>query len=191
MQINPFHNWSTKTAVLVGLSLTVLVGTVAALDATNKVDLPFFKDKPTAQPSNGEPTVNYAPPTETEKKETEDHKKELVENMDKSTPAAGQKLAVTPVITSWYSNVAASVVEVSGYAPGVVETDGNCQIKLTKDNVTRTSSGSATANAQNMSCGTVTIPFSQLSKGSWNISLRYSSSTAEGNSNQEVRVDIP
>lgn len=176
------------------LAIAVIAGSLIILDAFNVVDLPFFKDKIKVQEStNTNNGINYGPPTEEEKKETEAFKESQGSGNDSPsiTPSVpGQIKTVTPVITSWGQNPQTKDVEVSGFVPGVIENGGSCTVTLEKDGQKVTKSATGTANAQNVSCGLITIPFSEISAGTWNILLSYSSSTASGSSSQNVSLEV-
>lgn len=103
------------------------------------------------------------------------------------TDAAG-RAAVSPVIT--YADVSGGVLEAAGFVPSVIEDGGTCTLVATGPAGSREASVSGTANAQNTSCGRMTIPEDQLTPGSWSVTLRYASPRAEGTS-APVTVTVP
>ena len=133
-------------------------------------------------PTNGNPKVatkpyvNLSPPTAQDKQDTQNHKQELTQSNQPTTPTNSDgKKAVTPVVTS------SSVNFINGYVAGVFEDGGICTYKITNDStgqvINQTSQGFE--NASYTSCTPV---HPNLSSGSWSVVLSYSSSTAEGSS---------
>lgn len=187
-----FKNTSKRSSspslrrILAGLGVVLLVaGVLALLDARSVIDLPFFKDKKAVSPTNG---VNYGPPTEEEKAETEQFKDSLGGTAPTTTPTpAGQKNPVTTVLTSWGPK--GQSIEARG-SVSVVESGGTCTLTATKGSQSASQSIAATPNAQNVSCGLITIPSSSLTPGSWSITLSYSSTASEGIS-QAQTVEVP
>lgn len=130
--------------------------------------------------------INYGPPTEEELQETEANKEGLVNNEStpspSSSPALGQKKSVTVEITAWGQNASNQSVEVSGYVSGIIEDGGTCTATMEMGTQKVTSARTATINAQNTSCGFITVDRSKLTPGNWKVTLSYSSSGAEGSS---------
>ncbi|HEX5798189.1 MAG TPA: hypothetical protein VFX79_02435 [Candidatus Saccharimonadales bacterium] len=167
----------TKIIILSIVALALLGGGVAAY-YYRYVD----KDKAETADTTHNDNINYSPPTEQEKKETEEHKKSLAEDKAPTNNPTGNspstKKSVTPVIVSY--GQASGNVEVSARVPGVIESNGTCKLTLTKGSDSVSQSKKATPNASDTSCGFISIPRSKLSSGSWSAKVSYSSSKAEG-----------
>lgn len=183
----------TKRLFLVACMALIIVGGLVILDVANKIDLPGFPDKKLSQSSNSNNNINYGPPTEQEKKETENFKNNK-DPSDKSTAPPAQtstgKVAVTPIISSWGQNPQTGAVEVSGFVPGIFEDGGQCTAKLSNNSKVVEQSLQAVKSAQNVSCSLITIPKDKLGTGKWSINLTYSSTQAEGSSNQSIDIEI-
>ncbi|MFB9956392.1 hypothetical protein [Cellulomonas denverensis] len=108
-----------------------------------------------------------------------------------STPAApGGGTATVDVVTTYYGwNTTSAAVEVGAYA-ATVESDGVCTLTLTGPGGTVTAQGSALADASSTSCGELSVPGTQLSSGSWQAVVGYSSPRSRGTS-AAVTVEVP
>lgn len=179
-----------KKLVILGLVILIgFVGILWGLDKVSVINLPFLSNNgTTTDTTNG---INYGPPTEEEKQETEDFKNKQGDSTSTppTTPPAGQKKSVTPTISSWGYNKLNGNVEVSGYVPGIIEDGGTCTLTLEKASQKETESKASTADAQNTSCGLITVAGNRLSNGSWKATLTYGSDTANGSS-QAVTVEV-
>lgn len=132
--------------------------------------------------------INYGPPTQAEKKDSEDNKKTIDERENQSTNASSSKFkAVTPVIASYGQTNTA--VEVSARVPGVLEESGTCTLTLAKGSVKVVGSRTASPNVSEMSCGFISIARSKLSAGNWSATVSYSSSKARGTSSP-VNIEV-
>lgn len=185
MKINPQRKTSRKTVAAISIAvLLVLALGGYYLWASGKLGNSNVK--------NG---VDYSPATETDKELNDDIKKSLptekeTEEADSSEPDTA-KTPVMPVISAWgQPGGTGTDLQVNGYVPEVIESDGTCTITLTKDGNTATVSKASLQNAQNTSCGQLIIPYAQLSTGTWQAVLSYSSSASAGSSTKtqiEVR----
>lgn len=174
---------ASKRLFIAAALLAAVVGVLLGLDRAGVVNLPFLSDNEASAPASN-PTqegINYAPPTEEEKKAGDQVKDG--QNQPTTPPATpGQKKSVTPVITSWGYNAITQQAEVSGYVGGIIENGGTCTLTLEKSGQKVTESKAAIADAQTTSCGLITVARNRLSPGNWTATLSYSSDNAEGTS---------
>ena len=91
-------------------------------------------------------------------------------------------------VVEW--NATSSAVEAGGYVSGVLEMEGRCTLTLTARGTTRTATSAAEPDATTMSCGSLSVPGSDLSPGTWTAVLTYESGTARGGS-APFEVDVP
>ncbi|OGL30394.1 hypothetical protein A3F37_00770 [Candidatus Saccharibacteria bacterium RIFCSPHIGHO2_12_FULL_41_12] len=180
----------TKLILIPTSLLLITVGTLLVLEKIDVIDLPFV-GKTAPPPVQG--GINYGPPTEQEKKETEQFKeKQAAENRNstitESTP--GQIKPVTPIISSWGQNPQTKDVRVVGFVPGIYEAGGICTFTMQNNAKKVTKTTTASKDAQTTSCGAVTFPYGELSAGTWNITLNYSSASSTGNSTQSVSLGV-
>ena len=104
---------------------------------------------------------------------------------DEPVVVTGAEVPVTVTFYGW--NPDAQVVEVGGYVTGVVEDGGVCTLTLTKGGRTVTGSTNALPDASTTACGAVTVPGDQVSAGTWQAVLSYSSA---GHSGTAEAVDV-
>lgn len=129
--------------------------------------------------------INYGPPTQTEKQDAENHKKQIDQQeaaAQKSSDSSYKK--VTPVIIS--SGQVGDYVKVSARVPGVIENSGTCTLTMTMDGTRVSQSKEAAPNVSEMSCGFISIARSKLSSGNWSATVSYSSTKASGSSEAVV-----
>ncbi len=177
-----------KRLGLIAVTLFLFAAILAVLDVAGVVKLPFIHKAPQKTSSNG--TINYGPPTEQEKKETEEFKDRQGTNSGTTSPSTpGQKKSVVPVITSWGQDPTTKIVDASGYVAGIYEAGGNCTLTLEKSGQKITESKEAIKDAQTVSCGVIKIDSGRLSAGIWSATLTYSSSTSQGTS-QAVNIEV-
>jgi hypothetical protein len=153
-------------AIVVGL--LVLAGAYLFL---RKDDPPYVQDG-----------INFAPPTEQEKQEAEEHKKEVEKQIEiENQPQPGGKKAVTPAIS--YAGQYGDVIEVSSFVPGIFEDGGTCTVKLTQGSSVITRDVTGVKDATTTRCPVASVPRSELpSGGTWQATVTYSSNSAEGTS---------
>jgi hypothetical protein len=86
-------------------------------------------------------------------------------------------------------NATANAVQVSGYV-AVVENDGRCRVNLSKGGSTVTAESTAYPDAGTTSCGWISVPAAQLSAGTWQAAVTYTSSTTHASSSP-VTIEVP
>lgn len=127
-------------------------------------------------------TVNLQPPTKEDLQRADANKESVSNRIDQENKAnqqpAQSNQAVSPVIT--FAEQYDSNIELGGYV-NVFEDGGTCTATFTKgvNRVTRTND--AIKNVNSVNCPTFSIPVSEFAeKGSWTVTLTYSSPTASG-----------
>lgn len=109
-----------------------------------------------------------------------------------TTQSSTGKIQVTPVISYLdYSDSSKQELEVDAWVPGINEISGQCVLVATSGPHTITKQNPATSNVQSMSCKNFLIDKSEFAAayGSWQFTVRYSSSKAEGSSiSREFKV---
>ena len=162
-----------KKLLVTGVTLVFLFGGLGVwyLQSQNN-------DSPAPTP-NGQQTINYAPATESEKKENQSNKDRIVEEQQNQTSDPtnpSQKKTVSPTITN------ASMSGINAYVSGIFEEGGNCTATFTKDAMTLTKSSIGFQNASYTQCAPIDISGGFLSSGKWSVKVTYSSAQAEGTS---------
>jgi len=179
--------------LLIALACILLIGLILFfVDRRDWIDVPFIGNDKDSSQSSTQDSINYGPPTEEEKRETEEFKENQGSSTTQpsTTTPSTQKKSVTPIISSWPSGAQSGDIQVSGFVPNIVENGGQCTLTLSKSGQDVTTTATGEANAQSVSCGTMTITRDRLSAGKWNVKLSYSSTTYEGTSQQDVTVEV-
>ena len=172
----------SKRALILAI---VMVGIVAVAGGImlwqhHKPSKPTVANKPIALPS----TVNYGPPTQAEKQESQQNKDSIVQEQQSPTPVPSptNPKSVTPVITRVTQS--GDTVSVAAYIAGVVESTGSCQLQATHAGsapVQQTSAGFSDATTTD--CTVFSIPRSQFgAAGAWTFTVSYTSPDAQGTS---------
>ncbi len=186
------HLNSRKSVIYLIIMVLVLLGGSAV--AYNK----YYRnpDSGSDQNNGDNANINFSPPTNEEKKETEEHKEEIANPpapVPNPTPGPSPQLkAVTPIITSWGTNSNNNGYIVSAFIPGIVENGGTCTLKATLGaNTPITKTTSAENDASSTTCSNFLLSRSDfLAAGNWSVKVSYSSSTSSGTSSAvELKVD--
>ena len=188
---------SRKSGLLItGLVIIFLIICITILLTPNILkSISFFKlDSKNKKPNGTENFINYSPPTDDEKNETNSKKDSLSNKSISATPSikgsGSNKRNVRPILSSWGRNPQTNDIEAAAYVPDTLELDGVCTLTLSKNDVSVSESKSASPDAQNVSCGFIAISRNKLSPGTWNVIMNYSSSSSIGTSNQTVTIEV-
>jgi len=87
---------------------------------------------------------------------------------------------VTPIITSWGAHSSNESYTVSSFVQGTVENGGMCNLAMKKGGDVYNAEKTATAGPQNTTCGAFEVPSSELSPGTWTITIEYVSANYQG-----------
>lgn len=96
-----------------------------------------------------------------------------------ASPAAARK-TVTPFITSALWDGDGKVLDVEGMITNVVEEDGTCTLVARKGDTVRMVSQPAAPAASTTTCNPLQIPGSQLTAGTWTVTISYLSAHSTG-----------
>jgi hypothetical protein len=99
---------------------------------------------------------------------------------DAAPVTAGGAVDVVVTYADW--DASSGVLEVSGFVSGAVEEDGTCRVTARSEGRTATAERVGIADATTTSCGTLVIPRSDVSPGTWDVVLSYESPTSSGRS---------
>jgi len=122
--------------------------------------------------------INYGPPTQQEKKDSEAYKDELLVQSQSTIAYANE---VQPLITTASQNN--QIITVKGYVPGIVENRGTCIITLEKSSLKIVKKVEAAANASTTDCALFQINRDELNEsGEWRVSIAYKSEKYSGTS---------
>jgi hypothetical protein len=90
------------------------------------------------------------------------------------------RAAVTPFITSALWDTEGDVLDVEGIVPKIVEDDGTCTLVARKGETVRMISQPAAPSASTTTCNPLQIPGSQLTAGTWTVTISYVSARSTG-----------
>ena len=174
-----------RTAILLVLMVTLLAAVIFGVKAF------VSRSDKTATTGNSGETINYAPATEEEKRQADQHKESLAKQQEEEQnqpPASGTK-NVTPIITD--AGQYGDKVEVRAYVPSVVESGGKCTFTFKKGSSQVKRTIDTIPGPQSTQCDTVTVPVSEFpSKGTWALTVSYASASSSGTSStQNVGVN--
>lgn len=106
-----------------------------------------------------------------------------------SAPPAASLTTVGVLTTFAGWNSSTSSVDVGGYADAV-ESDGMCTLTLSRASANVVRSQAATVDASTTSCGGFTVAAKDLSSGTWDARLTYSSPRSTGSA-APVSIEVP
>ncbi len=137
-----------------------------------------------AQPEE-EPKIDLNPPTEQDREAVDQHKEDLG-NQQPTPPSTSSN--VTPIISS--ANDLGDSIEVRAYIPGIVEASGTCTLTLTKDSQQVTATSAGVDNVSQTICTPLYVNQSELSLGTWSVTVSYKSAKSAGTSTQKSVVEV-
>lgn len=82
-------------------------------------------------------------------------------------------------------------VSASGYVQGVIENGGTCAFTFSGDGAPVTRPADGLADSSTTTCGTVSVPVSELSSGTWSVALTYTSAKAGKLTSPALTVEVP
>jgi hypothetical protein len=180
---------TVKGALLTTAALVVVGGGIyASSNHSGKTPTMGPVSTKSTQPSTDQKSqIDYSPPTAQEKAEANAKSNAIAQtNNDKNAQSSSGKKSVTPIITNRPSG-SDDPITVRGQVSGVFENGGTCTATFTqsgKQPVSATSQGIAAGTYT--TCPPIIISHSQLSGGKWQITLSYSSASAEGTSSAQT-----
>lgn len=137
----------------------------------------YNKDaKPASTDSGG---INYNSPTDAEKKETEQFKKDLEAKTSSSDNSpSNNQASVTMTYLVYQDNKVSS----AGFINNLFEDGGTCTLTLTKGSVNVEGTSTGLQDVNKTTCPTISIDKARLQAGEWTAFLSYSSSGGSGSS---------
>lgn len=157
-----------------------------------------FRTSPAPEQST---SINYAPPTEEETTSSQDAKKNLPadsSDSDSSTPTTPDKNTNSSSKKSTnvgisYADIYNGKLEIRAFTNTVIEGTGTCAATVVMkdmESMRITKSSKAFIDASSTVCEPLYIPVSELHKGTWKVSVTFSSPDHEGTS-EIVEVKVP
>lgn len=180
-----------KNSKLAQISLVIaslaLVGvfTVVILEKNNVTK--FFTNEQSAEQSV-EPrpvnSVSYSPATTTEQEEGNALKQNLIENSN--TKIENQGITVSFAYAGQENQGGPLVVE--AYVNGA--NSGNCKLNMFKDGGSKEYTSNIVSTGSAYACSKISIPASDLSKGTYKLVMTVTTGSISGSTEQQVEVSI-
>lgn len=137
------------------------------------------KDATDASDNTSQEDINYAPVTEEEKQQTDDHKEELAKQQSQSPATSGAKQNVTPFVTD--AGEYKDHVEVRAFVPQIVEANGKCTMTFTQGTLQLVRTTSVLPSATTTICEPPKIPTAEFpNTGKWALTVSYDSPSSRG-----------
>lgn len=129
---------------------------------------------------HGSSGINYGPPTQTEKQDSQDAKsRDLQSGNSGDNGSSGKKQVQIQVLAATLNSVKANVI-------GVFESGGTCTATFSKGAESHSFSSSGIANSNYTQCAPISV--TDITGSDWTVVVKYSSATAAGQS-QPVSVN--
>lgn len=80
---------------------------------------------------------------------------------------------------------------VSGFVTGFIEDGGSCEFLFSNNGTDVSAKSTGLADRMSTSCGAVSVPITDLHKGSWTVTLNYSSLSSDLVTSDPVNLEIP
>ncbi|MBT2503089.1 hypothetical protein [Curtobacterium sp. ISL-83] len=96
----------------------------------------------------------------------------------------------TAVVTFAGWDTASKTLQAGGLVSGTVDTAGTCRFTAKKAGVVRTLTSTAAASASSVSCAQVAFPATQVSTGTWSITLQYAVG-AKSTTSDPMTAEVP
>lgn len=177
-------NSGNKTVLI--LVLSILAVGILGVSAYALYFAPHKTNEPTSQGVNLERSDAEKAASDALKKNPE----QKLENAQSDTPSTPEKSASTGkfAVNVLLSNAGIynGTVSAGGMVTDYQEADGICTYVFTNGNLTITKTSTTLLNPTSMTCKTVNFPSNELAaSGIWKVKITYSSSNAEGTSNEK------
>jgi hypothetical protein len=163
----------------VGLAALLTLTSCSLLDPTPQ---PTPVATKVVDPSMGAPSPDAttpAPATASPGATTEPTDAATASPSPSTTPADSRK-TVTPFISAAIWDKDSGLLDVEGMVPNVVEDDGTCTLVARKGGTVRMISQPAASAASTTTCNPLQLPGSQLSDGTWTVTISYVSARSKG-----------
>lgn len=166
--------------------LIIVVTTTYGVVAFNKGLWPLNNSR---QNNDDNGSINYGPPTDQEVKDSQDGKKGIPDDNEKTDSNTSDARRVEVGVA--FANVINKNVEVRAFTPSVVESDGVCTATLTKGSAIVSAKSQAFIDSTTSQCQPIKIALSEFTQpGSWSLVVSYISAKSQGKS-EIIEVQIP
>lgn len=177
MKNKKLHSYLRNPILIVIICVIVVAGTGFALHGRKNKENVTPDETPVAQQTPE--TINFDPPTEEEKNQSEQHKQELIRQSQLGQTQPAPPKSVIPIITdaSQYNDN----IEVRAYVSGIIESGGKCNLTFTQGTQQLLRTVDGLPDAKVTRCNPAVIPKSTFpALGQWTLIISYSSQQSSG-----------
>jgi hypothetical protein len=96
----------------------------------------------------------------------------------------------TAVVTFSGWDAGTKTLQAGGLVSGTTDTSGKCTFRAVKGGVTRTQTSAAEASASSVNCAQAAFPASQVTTGTWSITLTYSVGS-KSTTSEPMTAEVP
>lgn len=96
----------------------------------------------------------------------------------------------TAVVTFSGWDAGSKTLQAGGLVSGTTNTSGTCTFTAKKGSVTRTATSTAEASASSVNCAQASFPASQVSTGTWSITLKYTVGS-KSTTSEPMTAEVP
>ena len=174
-----------QISLVTGSIILISIFATVVLEKNNVTN--FFTNQEIAQQAT-EPrpinSVSYSPASTTEQQEGDTLKQELVDNSNKTVNTAN----ITVSFSAATQDTPGGPVIVKALINGA--TVGSCKLVMSKDGIEKTYNASVTNLGTYYGCDGFSVPVSDLSNGSWKVTLIVNNGSSSGSAEQQVEVSV-
>ncbi len=177
-----------KMILAIGGGLLVIILGYFAFGYISKSLWPFYSSSSSQTEPRGVNDVDYSPPSAEDSAGSQTGKNNVT-GVNENSQQIDKKTDIIPVAVS-FAEVVGSNVEVRAFLPTIIEGNGTCTAKFTKDGLVVNSLSEAFIDATSTQCEPIYIAKSEFPEnGEWTLIVSYQSSTVQGSSEQlKVKV---
>lgn len=179
---------SQKKRAVIGVAILIALTALGFGASKIVMNRQANKDATGASDNTSQEDINYAPATEEEKQQTDDHKEELAEQQGQTSAPSDTRENATPVITD--AGQYDSHVEVRSFIPEIVEANGKCTMTFKQGTLQLVRTTDVLPSATTTICEPPKIPATEFpNTGKWVLTVSYDSPSSRGTSDPwEVEV---
>lgn len=178
---NKKTNKKKRTILIVAIVCVLLAaGAFAFIQQRN--------NSPAKDSNNSDSTkqdINLAPPTEDEQAAADNQKEQNIDTGNTPRPGASPNTASVVIVDV---NQYDGQMEARAFVSNRIESGGQCTFTFVMGNAKVTKTSAAEADASTTQCQAISFPTSELSKGTWAVTIAYKSQAASGEASTSVEV---
>ena len=149
-----------------------------------------FEDNKSQGTTKGVNEVNYDPPTQEDKQQSQEGKKNSAAPDEGTSITRDENGKQKVSIGISFADIINNQVEVRAFTPSVFEGGGICTAQFTKNSQTITATSEAFVDSTSSQCGPIYVdPARFTEKGTWSLVVSYLSNNAAGTS-ESIEINL-